>query len=104
MEKNNKVLTRDFIERLSIEPGLNEARAKNIIKIITDMVMDAVIAGKKCEITGFGTFEARWKQAGEVINPRTKEMTSYEGRFRPHFTAGQTFKKAVKENLQKKND
>lgn len=53
-------------------------------------------AGKKVTIPGFGTFEQRLRAARKGRNPKTGEALDIPQTKSPAFSAGKTFKDAVK--------
>ena len=59
-------------------------------------IQDAVVAGDKVSIAGFGTFETVERAAREGRNPHTGESLHIEASKAPKFKAGKAFKDAVK--------
>ena len=59
-------------------------------------IQDAVVAGDKVFIAGFGTFETVERAAREGRNPLTGEPLHIEASKAPKFKAGKAFKDAVK--------
>lgn len=59
-------------------------------------IQDAVIAGERVQIVGFGTFETTTRAAREGRNPATGESISIPASKAPKFKAGKAFKDAVK--------
>ncbi|MBQ5841020.1 MAG: HU family DNA-binding protein, partial [Clostridia bacterium] len=59
-------------------------------------IQDALVAGDKVQLIGFGTFEVR--ERGERVgrNPRTKETIKIAASKQPVFKAGAALKDAVK--------
>lgn len=59
-------------------------------------IQDAVIAGDKVSIVGFGTFETTERAARKGRNPQTKQEMMIPASKAPKFKAGKAFKDAVK--------
>ena len=64
--------------------------------IVLETVKEEVAAGKKVQLIGFGTFEARSRKARTGKNPRTGEALNIEAATVPAFKAGKAFKDVVK--------
>lgn len=58
-------------------------------------IEEALVAGEKVSITGFGTFEVRERGEKKCINPRTKEEMICPPSKAPAFKAGRALKEAV---------
>lgn len=59
-------------------------------------IQDAVVAGEKVQLVGFGTFETTERAARTGRNPQTGETLAIPASKSPKFKAGKTFKDAVK--------
>ena len=59
-------------------------------------IQDAVFAGDKVSIVGFGTFETTERAARMGRNPQTGEDMEIPASKAPKFKAGKAFKDAVK--------
>jgi DNA-binding protein HU-beta len=57
--------------------------------------MEAVSSGDKVTLVGFGTFEARDRQAREGRNPQTGDKMTIPATRVPAFSAGKVFKEKV---------
>ena len=58
--------------------------------------MDAVAAGEKVQLIGFGTFEKRQRAAKMGRNPSTGEQIRIPATSVPAFKAGKSFKERIK--------
>lgn len=68
-----------------------------IVGAAIDTITGAVADGDKVTIVGFGTFEARDRQAREGRNPKTGEALKIPATRVPAFSAGKAFKERVAE-------
>ena len=58
-------------------------------------VEEALVAGEKVQLVGFGTFETRERAAREGRNPQTGKTMKIEACKAPKFKAGKALKDAV---------
>lgn len=58
-------------------------------------IQDAVIAGEKVQLIGFGTFETVERAERQGRNPKTGEAMTIAASKAPKFKAGKAFKDAV---------
>lgn len=59
-------------------------------------IQNAVVAGERVQLVGFGTFETTTRAAREGRNPATGESISIPESKAPRFKAGKAFKDAIK--------
>ena len=59
-------------------------------------IQDAVVAGEKVQLVGFGTFETTERAAKTGRNPQTGETLAIPASKSPKFKEGKAFKDAVK--------
>lgn len=86
----------ELITAVAEKAAVSKKDADKAISALIDVVVEAVAAGEKIQIGGFGTFEARTRAARVGINPQTKEKISISASKVPGFKAGKVFKNAVK--------
>lgn len=75
--------------------GLSKKDAEKAVAAVLDSVVEALAAGEKVQIVGFGTFEVRAREERTGRNPRTKETIVIPASKQPVFKAGKAFKDAV---------
>lgn len=85
----------ELIAAVAEKSGLSKKDAEKAVAALLDVVVDAVAAGDKVALVGFGTFEARTREARVGRNPRTKETIEIPATTLPAFKAGKAFKEAV---------
>lgn len=66
-----------------------------IIDATFDTIADTLAGGDKVQLTGFGTFEVRNRQARTATNPRTKEKVKVAAKKAPAFKPGAVLKRTV---------
>ncbi len=85
----------ELIAAVAERAGLQKKDADKAISAITSVIMEAVAAGDRVQIVGFGTFEVRTRCARKGRNPRTKEPIDIPASKLPVFKAGRSFKETV---------
>ena len=88
---NKTELTRKIAE----EQILPKKKAAAIVDCVFDSIVEAVAAGEKVSIPGFGIFEGKNRAARTGLNPRTKEAVEISAAIVPHFKPGKLFKEKV---------
>jgi len=85
----------DFIALVAEKAGLTKKDAEKAVNAYNDCVVEALKAGDKVQLVGFGTFEARKRASREGFNPITKEKIKIPASVSPAFKPG----KALKDSL-----
>jgi DNA-binding protein HU-beta len=86
----------ELVARVAETAGLTKKDAQAALDAVLDSVRDALVAGDKVVLTGFGTFEVRNRQARTGHNPRTGASISIPAQKSPAFKAGKVLKDAVR--------
>ena len=87
----------ELIAAIAEQSGLTKKDAEKALNATIDTIIKAVAEGDKIQLTGFGTFEQRQRNARTGINPRTGENIEIAASKVPAFKAGAAFKNAVNE-------
>lgn len=82
---------------LAAKTGLAKKDAEKALNAFVEIVNDALVAGEKVQVVGFGSFEVKERPARTARNPRTGEEIEIASSKAPVFKAG----KALKENINK---
>ena len=85
----------ELVEAVAEKAALSKKDAEKAINAVIDAVTDALVAGDKVQLVGFGTFEVRAREARTGKNPRTGEAIKIEASKAPAFKAGRGLKDAV---------
>lgn len=88
----NKTELRDAV---ALHAELTNAQADKAIEAVITSITSAVAGGDKVSLPGFGTFEARQRNARTGRNPQTGESLEIAASTAPAFKAGAAFKSAV---------
>lgn len=86
----------ELVNAVALKSELTKKDADKAVAAVFEAIKEAVAAGDKVQLIGFGTFEAKERAARECRNPRTGETITVEATKIPSFKAGQGFKDAVK--------
>ncbi len=91
-----------LIEKVANKTGMTLKDAKVIVQTIFSTVpKEGIIAselnaGRKVQITGFGTFQIRKRKKREGRNPQTGEPIQIAASRFPSFTAGRALKDRIR--------
>ena len=84
-----------LIEAVAAKANLTKKDAEAAVNAVTAAVADALKAGDKVQLVGFGTFEVKERAAREGRNPKTGEKITIAASKHPAFTAGKALKDSV---------
>ena len=85
----------ELIEAIKESTGLSKKDAEKALTATIDTIIKAVAEGDKVQITGFGTFEQRQRNARTGVDPRTGNSIDIPASKVPAFKAGKAFKDIV---------
>ena len=86
----------ELLEKAAKDAGISKAAAAKALDSFIDGVVKSVKKGNKVAFVGFGTFSISKRKARTGRNPQTGEPIKIPARKVPKFSAGKTFKDAVK--------
>ena len=84
-----------FIEVVALKTGLKKKEAEAAVNAMTEAVVEALKAGDKVQLMGFGTFEVKERAARDGRNPKTGETIEIAASKHPAFSAGKAFKDSI---------
>lgn len=85
----------DLVARIVADTGANADDVKAVVIAALDAIVDAVAAGDRVTLAGFGTFEPRERAARTGRNPRTGEELAIAASVTPAFKPASAFKQRV---------
>ena len=85
----------ELIAAVAEKAELSKKDAEKAVKALTDTVAEALKAGDKVQLVGFGTFEVSERAAREGRNPQTGEAMKIAASKSPKFKAGKALKDLV---------
>jgi DNA-binding protein HU-beta len=74
---------------------VTKKQADAVLTAAIETIIEAVSEGDKVTLVGFGSFEARERQAREGRNPKTGDKMEIPATRVPAFSAGKLFKDRV---------
>lgn len=87
----------ELIAEIAVKSGLSRKDAEKALNAALDTVTDALAAGDKVTLIGFGGFETKKREARVGRNPRTRETIEIPASRVPVFKAGKALKDKVAE-------
>lgn len=90
---NKKELASIVAEKVAIEVS----DTNKVIESTFGVIKETLGKGEKVEISGFGSFEAKLREARTGRNPQTGEVIQIPASVAPSFKAGKAFKDYLKE-------
>ncbi len=91
-ERNVDMNKTNLIEKVAKETGLKKKDVEAVVNASFTAIEDAILAGDKVQVVGFGTFEVKDRPARAGINPSTREAITIAASKRLSFTTGKTLK------------
>ena len=85
----------ELVDVIARKADLTKVAAKEALEAMLGTITRALQQRDKVQITGFGTFEARWRKPRMGHNPQTGESVQIQGKWAPGFKPGKTFKDDV---------
>lgn len=85
----------ELVDKIAEKANVTKKDADSILTAMLEVILDTVADGDKVTLVGFGTFEARQRQAREGRNPSTGEPIKIPATKVPAFSAGKQFKDKV---------
>jgi DNA-binding protein HU-beta len=85
----------ELISAVAEKSSLTKKDSEKAVSSVIDAITEALVAGDKVSLVGFGTFEVKDRSARNGINPRTKEPMPIPASKLPSFKAGKALKEAV---------
>lgn len=84
-----------LIDAVAKAANLKKADAEAAVNAVTGAITDALKAGEKVQLIGFGTFEVKERAERQGRNPKTGETLKIAASKHPAFTAGKALKDSV---------
>ena len=81
-----------LIAKMAEKSELTKKQAEAALNAFTDTITDALKAGEKVQLMGFGTFEVKTRAARVTRKPGTDETVEVPEKKVPAFKAGKGFK------------
>ena len=86
----------DLIASIAQKSGMTKKDSEGALTAVIDSITEALKAGDKVQLVGFGTFETKKRAAREGRNPQSGAKIKIAATTSPVFKAGKALKDAVK--------
>ena len=95
MAQNETLSKSDIIDQIAGEAEMAKKDVKTVVDHFLEAISNQLNSGGKVQLTGFGTFEVRERQAREGVKPGTSEKIQIPASKAPAFKAGKSLKEVV---------
>ena len=85
----------ELIAAVAAKTGLTKKDAECVINATVETITDSLVKGDKVQVSGFGIFEVKAREARVGRNPRTKETIQIPATRLPAFKASKTLKDTI---------
>ena len=85
----------ELVNAIAKNEGIEKKCAEKAVNAVVAAITDALAAGEKVQLVGFGTFAVKERAARTGRNPKTGETIAVAAAKAPTFAAGKTLKDAV---------
>ncbi|HHW19509.1 MAG TPA: HU family DNA-binding protein [Firmicutes bacterium] len=85
----------ELVDKIAAKTGMTKKDSTAALEAVLDSVAEALKAGDKVSLVGFGSFEVRKRAARTGRDPRTGQEIKIAARKVPVFKAGKALKDAV---------
>ena len=85
----------ELIAATAERAGISKKDAERVLNAAIDSITASLVAGEKVQLSGFGIFETKKREARTGRNPHTKETIQIPATRVPAFKASKSLKDAV---------
>jgi len=85
----------DLVASVAQKTGLSRKDTERVVNAAIDTITASLAAGERVQLSGFGIFEIKDREARVGRNPRTKEAIEIPATRTPAFKASKALKDAV---------
>ena len=89
----------DLVTKIAAQnPHLYQRDVENIVNAVLDEISDALAAGNRVELRGFGAFSVKNRPSRSGRNPRTGDSVFVEEKWVPFFKTGKELRERLNPN------
>ena len=85
----------ELVNAIAAKSGLSKKNSEAALNALVASVEEALVAGEKVVLVGFGTFEVKQRAERKGRNPQTKEEITIPASKAPVFKAGKGLKDKI---------
>ena len=86
---------KELIAAAAAQSGMTQKDAERVINAALDAITAALAKGERVQVSGFGIFEVKTREARVGRNPKTNEAINIPASKVPTFKASKTLKDSV---------
>ncbi|MFZ5877537.1 MAG: HU family DNA-binding protein [Nitrospirota bacterium] len=95
-DQEGRMTKAELIDRMADTAGISKTSATKALSAMVAGITGALKKGQRVSLVGFGTFAVSKRKARIGRNPRTGEAIKIAATKVPRFSAGKTFKSAIR--------
>lgn len=85
----------ELIAKVADKTGMTKKTASDAVEAVLESISEALVAGERVTLVGFGTFEVRNRAARRGVNPSTGQPIDIPASRVPAFKAGRSLRDSV---------
>jgi len=85
----------ELVAAVAEKTGMTKKDAERVINATVEAITETLVKGEKVQVSGFGIFEVKAREARIGRNPRTKETIQIPATRLPAFKASKALKDTV---------
>ena len=85
----------ELISAVAEKAGLSKKDSEKAVSAAFEAITEALVAGEKVSVVGFGSFDVRLRAECTGLNPATRQEITIPASRTPVFKAGKALKDAV---------
>jgi len=89
------MLKKNVVDKISNELSMQKQDVSLAVDIILKTMADALVADRRIELRGYGSFSVRKRKPRSTKNPRTGKMMDIPERQTIHFAMSKSLKEAL---------
>ena len=97
MTKTKAVTKKDIVRTIAEKLELPQLRAKELVQLTFDALIDALVLEKRIELRNFGVFQIKERKARMARNPRTGEKVPVQAKSVVTFKPGKEMEARVRQ-------
>lgn len=103
--KGAKVIKSELVQIVAARnPHLYHRDVENIVNAVLDEITDALAAGNRVELRGFGAFSVKNRPSRSGRNPRTGDSVFVEEKWVPFFKTGKELRERLNPGMNDKDE
>ena len=90
----------ELVDQIAVRTGLTKRQCEEVLALFLTSIVEALQAGGKVELRGFGSFRCRSREPRQGRNPKTAEAVAVPGKRVPFFKAGKQLRERLNPELE----